>query len=399
MIARPQHDDSALLAGKPLADDKGLGNFAPLFFSGGSALNDLSLVIKKHTRRSIHLITPFDSGGSSASLRDAFNMPAVGDLRNRMIALADDAHADIRSVTHLLSKRLPNHGSASSFKKTLDSITQSTDPEMADIARESAEFIQLSLEEFLRQSPVGFDFSGASIGNLILCGDYLLNGRSLRTAVAHFGQVARVSGVVQPMVEENLHLSAVLSGGGILTGQHRLTGKQVPPITHAISGLRLSRSAGTFDYASCQIDASTTALIASADLICFPPGSFFTSLCANLLPGGVTEAVVGNPCNKVFVPNLGHDPEQRDYEITDLIEFLLGILNAHRPGQGWVNPPLTHILMHHDESRYSGSVDQNLLESYGIQLVKRPLVHRHQAYYDAELLFEELSQIAGRSDR
>ena len=60
-----------------------------LFFSGGSALNPLCRVLVRYTHNSTHLITPFDSGGSSAALRKAFNMPAVGDLRNRMMALAD----------------------------------------------------------------------------------------------------------------------------------------------------------------------------------------------------------------------------------------------------------------------------------------------------------------------
>jgi hypothetical protein len=55
-----------------------------LFFSGGSALNDVSRVIKNHTYNSTHLITPFDSGGSSAKLRQAFDMPATGGrIRDR----------------------------------------------------------------------------------------------------------------------------------------------------------------------------------------------------------------------------------------------------------------------------------------------------------------------------
>ncbi len=57
-----------------------------LFFSGGTALNGLSQVLKRYTHNSIHLVTPFDSGGSSAVLREAFDMPAVGDLRSRMMA-------------------------------------------------------------------------------------------------------------------------------------------------------------------------------------------------------------------------------------------------------------------------------------------------------------------------
>ncbi len=54
-----------------------------LFFSGGSALNGLCKALKHYTHNSTHLVTPFDSGGSSAELRNAFNMPSIGDLRSR----------------------------------------------------------------------------------------------------------------------------------------------------------------------------------------------------------------------------------------------------------------------------------------------------------------------------
>src|SRR5690606_4221563 len=43
-----------------------------LFFSGGTALRKTSRVLTEFTHNSVHLITPFDSGGSSAKLRDAF---------------------------------------------------------------------------------------------------------------------------------------------------------------------------------------------------------------------------------------------------------------------------------------------------------------------------------------
>lgn len=54
-----------------------------LFFSGGTALRELSRTLKCYTHNSIHLLTPFDSGGSSAEIRRAFHVSSVGDFRNR----------------------------------------------------------------------------------------------------------------------------------------------------------------------------------------------------------------------------------------------------------------------------------------------------------------------------
>src|SRR5688572_20780353 len=79
-----------------------------LFFSGGTALRPLSRALKLLTHNSIHLITPFDSGGSSAALRRAFGMPALGDLRNRLLALADETVRGNPRVFRLFGYRLPD---------------------------------------------------------------------------------------------------------------------------------------------------------------------------------------------------------------------------------------------------------------------------------------------------
>ncbi|MFW6178435.1 MAG: 2-phospho-L-lactate transferase CofD family protein, partial [Desulfohalobiaceae bacterium] len=78
-----------------------------LFFSGGNALKGLSQALIRYTHNSVHIITPFDSGGSSAELRKAFNMPAVGDIRNRLMALADQSITGNPATYSLFSYRLP----------------------------------------------------------------------------------------------------------------------------------------------------------------------------------------------------------------------------------------------------------------------------------------------------
>ena len=77
-----------------------------LFFSGGSALNGIARRLKRYSYNTMHLITPFDSGGSSQELRLAFDMPAVGDLRSRLMALADETVLGQPDVYALFSHRL-----------------------------------------------------------------------------------------------------------------------------------------------------------------------------------------------------------------------------------------------------------------------------------------------------
>ena len=93
-----------------------------LFFSGGSALRQMSRVLKSYTHNSIHLVTPFDSGGSSAKLRQAFDMPAIGDLRSRLMTLADETVTGNPEVYRLFTYRFPKDASDHALIKRLNQL-------------------------------------------------------------------------------------------------------------------------------------------------------------------------------------------------------------------------------------------------------------------------------------
>ena len=81
-----------------------------LFFSGGTALRGLSRRLVDFSHNSIHVITPFDSGGSSAKIRQAFQMPAIGDVRARIMDLADTTLRGNHEVVALFAHRFPADG-------------------------------------------------------------------------------------------------------------------------------------------------------------------------------------------------------------------------------------------------------------------------------------------------
>ncbi|MFP3427373.1 2-phospho-L-lactate transferase CofD family protein, partial [Pseudoalteromonas sp. SIMBA_162] len=87
-------------------------------------------------------------------------------------------------------------------------------------------------------------------------------------------------------------------------GQHRITGKEVAPLDSPIARMRLAAAEGDHHVPVVpELHANNRQLIESAELICFPPGSFSSSVLANLLPKGVGRAVLANPCPKVYIPN------------------------------------------------------------------------------------------------
>ena len=360
-----------------------------LFFSGGSALAPLSSTLKNFTHNSIHLVTPFDSGGSSAKLRHAFNMPAIGDLRSRMVALADETVTGHPEVYRLFTYRLPTDKTPGALFQQLAGMADGTDPLVMDIANPMRRLIRNLLGYFIDQMPDNFDLAGASIGNLVLTGGYLNNHRHLDPIIFLFSKLVSVQGTVRATVNNNLHLAAELETGEMIVGQHRMTGKEVEPIKSRIKRLGLSKALDKYEPAEATIRKKIRKLIHSADLICFPPGSFYSSLLANLLTEGVSTAIAANGNPKVFIPNLGNDPEQIGMSLKDTLNTLLDYLQAGAP-DATVDLLLNFLLIDRKNGSYSGPIPAGIRKK-GIEVIDTELITPESApYYDPALLTHAL---------
>lgn len=200
-----------------------------LFFSGGSALNGVAQCLKRYTHNSIHLVTPFDSGGSSQGLRIAFNMPAIGDLRSRLMALADETVLGHPDVFRLFTHRFSKTASQVDLAAELESMIAGTHPLVEAIEQPMRTLIQNQLGMFHAARPIDFDLRGASIGNLILAGGYLNQNQQLEPIIFLVAKLVGVQGTVRAVADDNLHLGADLEDGEVVIGQHLLTGKEHPP--------------------------------------------------------------------------------------------------------------------------------------------------------------------------
>lgn len=296
---------------------------ALLFFSGGSALDKTSHRLKDYTHNSIHLITPFDSGGSSAKLRKAFKMPAVGDVRARLMALADETTLGHPEIFSLFKYRLPSDQSQDELKATVE-LMQSAKHRMVKSTLEPMRSLICDyLQSFLEAAPKDFDYRGASIGNLILTGGYLNHDRSLDPITFLFSKLVNVRGIVRTITDEDFELKATLSDGSCVVGQHNITAKETAPLNKKITSLSLAEHQDSPDnQASSKIRKQNKRYIKDADLLIFPPGSFYSSLVANLLPKGVGKAVLNSDAPRVFIPNLGNDPELFETNLIEQIDAL-----------------------------------------------------------------------------
>ncbi|MBT8117273.1 MAG: YvcK family protein, partial [Gammaproteobacteria bacterium] len=233
-----------------------------------------------------------------------------------------------------------------------------------------------------------FDLRGASTGNLILAGGYLNNHKHLDPIIFLFSKLVNVLGTVRAVVNNDLHLAARLEDGSCITGQHRLTGKETAPPSSPIRELLLSGQLDEYVPATAEIRKKNRRLIEGAELICYPPGSFYTSLIANLLPDRVGAAIASADCPKIYIPNLGHDPEQIGMSVESSALTLLDYLNA---GKGMGGQVLNYILLDSKRGKYPLPLPGAALKKRGIEVIDTRLVSNESApLYDRKLLVAAL---------
>jgi CofD-related protein of GAK system len=347
---------------------------ALLFFSGGTALRPLARALKTHTHNSIHLITPFDSGGSSAELRKAFGMLSVGDLRNRLLALADETVLGNPELYALFSHRLPADASDTALRQELRAMVAGTHALVAGVHAPMRRIVQTHLRHFVEHMPEAFDLRGASIGNLALAGGYVNNERDIDSVLFLFSQLVEARGLVLPVVDANLHLAADLENGTQVVGQHRITARGEAAIGARVRELYLVESLDAPRRTTVEVSARVRELIAAADLICFPMGSFYTSVVAPLLPRGVGRAIVAAECPKVYVPSTGLDPERIGCSVAESVAVLLRTIARDCEAEIAAAEAVQLVLVDLANGDYPGGVDVEAIRRLGVEVVDVPLV-------------------------
>lgn len=350
-----------------------------LFFSGGSALKKACSALVQYTHNSIHIITPFDSGGSSATLREAFQMPAIGDIRNRLMALADKSFQGNLEVVELFNYRFPKHGNQKKMREELASMIKGHHGLVKPIPDPLRKIIRQHLETFDRMKPDNFNLANASIGNLILTAGYLQNRRNFDVIIYIFSSLVKVRGIVRPVVNKCLDLAVELADGQKLVGQHLFSGKEAAPVSSRIEKLELSSSNTECVPTRIPIREKMKQLIRDAELICYPMGSYFSSILATLQPDGIGSAIARNPCPKIMVPNTFDDPETIGMSLNDQIDRLLETLLKDNPGKLVPRDVLNFILLDSDMKTYNKRFTPGRYKKTGIQVVQCPLISKNSS--------------------
>jgi len=218
---------------------------------GGTGLSTLLRGLKELTANLTAIVTVMDDGGSSGRLRREMNILPPGDIRNCLIALAEDES----KVAQLFQHRF--------------------------------------------RAGAGSSLDGHSLGNLVLAGLQEMTG-SFDRAVEELTSLLNVRGQVLPATLEDVRLRAELADGTVIEGEYEIGHNKA-----GIARISLSRP-------RVRPYPKVLSAIRSADLIILGPGSLFTSIIPNLLVEEVAHEIEMSRGIKFHVANLMTQPGETE---------------------------------------------------------------------------------------
>ncbi len=282
---------------------------------GGTGLSNLLRGLKEETSNITAVVTVMDDGGSSGRLREEIDVLPPGDVRNCILALAEDE----TMLSELFQYRF-------------------TAPQ---------------------------ELAGHSLGNLVLAGLEQATGGFDRAveAMSHF---LSIRGRVLPATLTKTHLVAVMDDGARVEGESELA-------TDPRRILRLELSPSPVPPHQEVLES-----IASADLILLGPGSLFTSLVPNLLVEGIAPAIERAPAEKVLVANLMTQPgETEEFTLRDHLRVLSEYIDLHCMDAILVNvAAVSESLLtgYIDEAAEPVRDDLSAPNEYGLAIIRADLV-------------------------
>lgn len=205
------------------------------------------------------VVTVADDGGSTGRLREKYQMPAMGDIRNVMLALGNEEGL----FSTLMNYRFDGYD----------------------------------------------DVGGHSLGNLILTALTQITG-NFNEAIASICKVLNVQGEIIPATNEIVSLYALMDDGVIVRGEHN-----IPEYQHYINKV-------FYDH-EVKANQRAKEVIEDADLIIFGIGSLYTSIMPNLIIEELREAICNSKALKVYICNaMSQSGETDNFSVEDHVEAI-----------------------------------------------------------------------------
>lgn len=281
------------------------------------------------------IVTVADDGGSTGRLRTDFEMPAPGDIRNCIVALSDAES----TVGKLFNYRFEGESAT---------------------------------------------LSGHSFGNLFIAALTQVTG-NFEQAVIESGRVLATRGRVLPSTLEDVHLTARLIDGSIVSGESAV-GHSPSPIDRI--ALEPARPSG--------YEPAISAIL-GADLVVLGPGSLYTSVLPNLLVAGVREAIEFSRARTVYVCNVATQHGETDaFGVDEHVRAVIDHLGEDVLDYVIANDHRTELDLQPDEPVRPVAVVPGMSQTTGgVRVIRRDLVDPDNGlWHDSDKLAQALLEVA-----
>ncbi|MGN1343221.1 MAG: uridine diphosphate-N-acetylglucosamine-binding protein YvcK [Traorella sp.] len=206
------------------------------------------------------IVTVADDGGSTGRLRRQFHIPAMGDIRNVMCALASEETL----FSHLMEYRFNGENS---------------------------------------------DVGGHNLGNLILTALTETEG-SFMAAISVISKILNVKGVILPASTQVITLYAKMIDGTVVRGE-----SNIPNFDNRIQEI--------FYDEKVEANPEAIEAILNADILLIGIGSLYTSVIPVLIIEGISEAIKASKAQRYYICNAMSQPGETDYfSVEDHVEAL-----------------------------------------------------------------------------
>ena len=230
-----------------------------VILGGGTGLSTLLRGLKLFPVEISAVVSVSDDGRSTGRLRDEFNICAVGDLRQVIVALSE---------TEPLFEKLLNYR----FETTSD-------------------------------------LNGHAVGNLLLTALANITG-NLQEGIETLAKVLNLKGEVLPVTLDSPTLVGVMDDDSIVKGEHHITecAKKIKKVYYD---------------EKVSVNPSVIKAINEADLIILSMGSLYTSIIPNLLIDELIETLDSCKAKIMYACNMVTQPGETDeFKVSDHINVL-----------------------------------------------------------------------------
>lgn len=292
---------------------------------GGTGLSTLLKGLKLFPMNITAIVTVADDGSSTGRLREEFNTPAVGDLRNVLVALSEVEPM----VEELLQYRFDTYS----------------------------------------------DLNKHAMGNLLLTAMYNITG-SLTESMESLSKILNIKGRVLPFTEDKAILMAHTTSGEVIEGESKITkaGKHIKSVNYK------NRVKTT---------PQVLKAVSEADLIIIGIGSLYTSIIPNLLTREMKKALKESKAKKMYICNIMSEHGETDgFNVSDCVkqinkyvdkDFIQVVLANNK------KVPDNILKLYEEEQSAQIMIDKENINKLGVKLITADLlnINNNQVRHDS----------------